>query len=87
VSKEKLHGSRISRWRVAGGTQPELPTAAGADKNISANQLVFNKYGQKRFLSTVSVNGYKATLKMLNLERDLRSQAEQAPSIITVAQK
>jgi hypothetical protein len=61
-------------------------TTAGTDKN-AANQVVFNKYGKKLFLSTVFINGYKATLKVFNLERELRSQAEQAPSVITVAQK
>jgi hypothetical protein len=62
-------------------------TTAGTDKNATANQLIFNKYGQKLFLSTVSINGYKATLKVFNLERELRSQAEQIPGTITVAQK
>jgi hypothetical protein len=60
---------------------------AGTDKNATANQLVFNKYGNKLFLSTVSINGHKATLRVLNLEKELRSQAEQAPAVIMVAQK
>jgi hypothetical protein len=79
--------SHVNVWAPKGADNRLLMTAAGTDKNTTANQLVFNKYGQKLFLSTVSINGYKAALKVLNLERELRSQAEQAPGIITVAQK
>jgi hypothetical protein len=78
----------IVNVRAPKGTDNRLlMTNAGTDNNATANQLVFNKYGQKLFLSTVTINGYKATLKVLNLERELRSQAEQAPGVITVAQK
>jgi hypothetical protein len=79
--------SYVNVWAPKGADNRILMTTAGTDKNTAANQLVFNKYGQTLFLSTVSINGYKATLKALNLERELRSQAEQAPAIITVAQK
>ena len=64
-----------------------LMTTAGMDENMTASQLVFNKYGEKLFLSTVSINGYKATLKVLSLERELRTQADQAPEIIRIALK
>ena len=77
----------VNVWAPKDADNRLLMTTAGTDKNTTANQLVFNKYGQKLFLSTVSINGYKATLKVLNLERELRSQAEQAPDVITVAQK
>jgi hypothetical protein len=79
--------SYVNVWAPKGADSKLLMTTAGTDKNTTANQLVFNKYEQKLFLSTVSINGYKATLKVLNLERELRSQAEQAPDIIAVAQK
>ena len=79
--------SFVNVWAPKDGDNRLLMTTAGTDKNTTANQLVFNKYGQKFFLSTVSINGHKATLKVLNLERELRSQAEQAPAIITVAQR
>ena len=80
-------GSFVNVWAPKGADNSLLMTAAGTDKNSIANQLAFNKYGQKFFLSTVSINGYKATLKMVDLERELRSQAVQAPGVITVAQK
>jgi hypothetical protein len=78
----------IVNVRAPKGTDNRLlMTTAGTDKNTTANQVAFNKYGQKLFLSTVTINGYKATLKVFNLERELRSQAEQAPGVIKVAQK
>jgi hypothetical protein len=79
--------SIVNVWAPKGVDGMLLMTSAGTDKNATANQLVFNKYGQKLFLSTVAINGYKATLKVVNLEKELRSQAEQAPGVITVAQK
>ena len=86
-SRQLCHGLFRQRLGSKGRGQQLLMTTAGTDKNTTANQLVFNKYGQKFFLSTVSINGYKAALKALSLERELRSQAEKAPGIITVAQK
>ncbi|HTY64308.1 MAG TPA: hypothetical protein VMG30_18810 [Acidobacteriota bacterium] len=80
-------GSILNIWTPKGTDTRLLGTTAGTDKDKLANQLVFNKYGQKLFLSTVTIEGYKATLKMQKLERELRSQAEQAPATITVAQK
>ena len=79
--------SFVNVWAPKGADNRLLMTTAGTDKNTTANQLVFNKYGQKLFLSTVSINGYKAAFKALSLERELRSQAERAPSVITIAQK
>ena len=79
--------SLVNVWAPKGADNRLLMTAAGTDKSATANQLVFNKYGQKLFLSTISINGYKAALKALSLERELRSQTEKAPAVITVAQK
>jgi hypothetical protein len=79
--------SFVNVWAPKGADNRLLMTTAGTDKNTTANQLVFNKYGQKLFLSTVSINGYKATLKALNLETELRSQTKQTPGLIAVAQK
>jgi hypothetical protein len=64
-----------------------LLTTPGTEKNQSVNQLGFNKYGKKCFLSTVSIGGHKATLKMQKLERELRAQMDTAPSTIAIAQK
>ena len=79
--------SFVNVWAPEGADSRILMTTAGTDTNATANQLVFNKYGQKLFLSTVSINGYKATLKVVNLEKELRSQVEEVPGTITVAQK
>jgi hypothetical protein len=79
--------SFVNVWAPKGADNSLLMTVAGTGKNNTANQLAFNKYGQKFVLSTVSINGYKATLKMANLERELRSQTVQASGVITVAQK
>lgn len=80
-------GSLVNVWAPKGADNRILMTTAGKEKDTTANQLVFNKYGQKLFLSAVAIHGYKATLKVQSLERELRSQAVQTPSIITVAQR
>jgi hypothetical protein len=80
-------GSLVNVSAPKEGDNRILMANAGTDKNATANQLVFNKYGKKLFLSTVSINGHTATLRVLNLEKELRSQAEQGPAVITVAQK
>jgi hypothetical protein len=80
-------GSVVNIWAPKGTEDKLVMANAGTDFTTTANELVFKKYGQKLFLSTVSINGYKATLKVLNLEKELRGQVQQAPSAITVAQK
>jgi hypothetical protein len=80
-------GSLVTVWAPKGSDGRLLMTTAGTDINASVNQLVFNKYGRTLFLSAVSINGHRANLRALTLEREMRSQAEQAPSVITVAQK
>jgi hypothetical protein len=80
-------GSQVVLWSTEGKMKKMLFTSAGSDRNQSLKQLGFNKYGDKYFLSTVLINGHKATLKMFKLEKELRSQANQKPNIITIAQK
>lgn len=80
-------GSFVNVWAPKDGDNRILMTTAGTDMHATASQLVFNKYGQRLFLNTISINGHKATLKVHGLERELRSQVEQAPAIITVAQR
>jgi hypothetical protein len=62
-------------------TRPE--TEAGSDLSY----LQFNRYGEKRFLSCVSIGAYKANLKMLTLEKELRSQNQQFRTVALIAQK
>ena len=63
-----------------------MTTQAGTDKN-AANEVSFNQYGDKQFLSSVSIQGFKAGVKMLKLERDTRTQLEKERSTVIVAQK
>jgi len=79
--------SVVNVWAPKGAENSVLLTIPGTEKDAAVNALVFNKYGSKLFLSTISVNGHKATLKMNRLESELRSQTSQRPSRITVAQK
>ena len=79
--------SFVNIWAAKSENDLVIMATAGTDKNASSNQLVFNKYGEKHFLSSITINGYKATLKVLGLEKEAISQAKQAPGVIRVAQK
>ena len=62
-----------------------LLTSPGTD---NANEtLMFNKYGNKHFLSSISIRGTKAGVPMIKLEKELRAQAERDRNVITVAQR
>ena len=81
-------GSHVVIWSTKGTDNRMLLASPGTDWSTSLNQLSFNKYGKKYFLSTVLIGGHKATLKMFKLEKELRSQMDQNPkTIITIAQK
>jgi hypothetical protein len=79
--------SQITLWSLQGPEHKLALTTPGTEKNTTVNQLSFNKYGQKYFLSMVSIGGHKATVKMFKLEKELRAQMEKNPATITVAQK
>lgn len=64
-----------------------MATQAGTDESASLNQLSFNQYGDKQFLSSVSIQGFKAGVKALKIERETRSQLEKERSTVIVAQK
>ena len=74
-------------WSVNGENNRMLFTSPGTVRNTNLNQLSFNKYGEKYFLSDVLVGGHKATVKTFKLERELRGQMDRVPSIIHIAQK
>jgi hypothetical protein len=50
-----------------------LNTQAGTDENRSSNLLRFNQYGDKQFLSSVSIRGFKAGVLMVNLEKEQKA--------------
>jgi hypothetical protein len=77
--------SLVTVWGAQSEDNRILATVPGTIKDQTVNQLTFNKYGQKHFLSEVSINGHKATVKARNLEKELRAQL--APAVITIAQK
>jgi len=63
-----------------------MATQAGTDET-SSNRLAFHKYGNRHFLSDVSIQGFKAGVKMLKLEKEIRAQLEKEQRTILVAQK
>jgi hypothetical protein len=79
--------SHVTLWSIGGRESRMLVTRPGTNATPGMDILRFNKYDDNYFLSSISIRGYKATLKMLKLERELRSQAEKARSVVTVAQK
>ena len=64
-----------------------MVTDAASDENASSNQLSFNKYGDRHFLSSVSIQGFKAGVKMLKIETETRTQLQKERSTVIVAQK
>jgi hypothetical protein len=63
-----------------------ISTLPGNNAAPAESHLCFNQYGEKHFLSGVSIRGYNATLKVFKLERELRAQFEKAKSVTLVAQ-
>jgi hypothetical protein len=53
----------------------------------TASQLLFNKYGSKHFLTSVSIQGFKAALKATKLEQELRAQLQTRQNVVIIAQK
>jgi hypothetical protein len=49
-------------------------------------KLLFNKYGNTHFLSTVSIEGFKASVRMQNLEKELRAQLRNQVNVVAIAQ-
>ena len=86
-SNNHATASQVTLWSTQGAVQKIVLTSPGTERNTTANQLSFNKYGKRYFLSTVSIGGHKATVKVHKLEKELRAQMEKNPAVITVAQK
>jgi len=79
--------SHLIIWSAEGKENRMLFTSPGTNSSVGLNELRFNKYGDKYFLSTVSIGKYKATVKMFKLERELQSRLDSKPSTIAIAQK
>jgi hypothetical protein len=79
--------SHLILWSADGTENRMLLASAGANKEFGPNQLRFNKYGDKYFLSAITIGHHRATVKVFKLERELRSRTENAPKTISVAQK
>ena len=60
-------------------------TQTGTDAN--SGNLLFNRYGHKHFLSSISIRGFKAVLKTQALEKELRAQSYRESRVITIAQR
>ena len=69
--------SSVTVWSKDGDAIRMLFTFPGENENSQTNHLRFNQYGDKNFLSSVSINGHNATLKTFKLEKELRSQLKQ----------
>jgi hypothetical protein len=79
--------SQLVLWSTNGSGNKMVFTVPGTNKNVGLSELRFNKYGDKYFLSTVSIGEHKATVKTLKLEREMRSQLDTKPATVTIAQK
>jgi hypothetical protein len=62
-----------------------LATQPGTD--LADAKLLFNKYGNKHFLTSVSIKGLKAGVQMMQLEKELRAQAERGRNTVIIAQR
>jgi hypothetical protein len=62
-----------------------LVTVPGSDN--SDGKLFFHKYGNRHFLSGVSIQGSASGIPMIKLERELRAQAGRDLNTVTIAQR
>jgi hypothetical protein len=78
-------GSRVKINSKDGEGICLLLTQPGQDESTS--RLLFNKYGNKYFLTSVSIRGFKAALKATKLEQELRVQLQTPQNVVLVAQR
>jgi hypothetical protein len=62
-------------------------TRSESGSGTDSSYLKFNQYGQRYFLSRVSIGDHKASVKMNTLEKELRSQNQESGIRTLVAQK
>ena len=61
-----------------------LMTRPGTDE--TASRLLFNKYDNRYFLSSISIQGFKASVRITKLEKELRAQLPNPKNVILLAQ-
>ncbi len=80
-------GAHLVVWAKNGACGKMLFTIPGTPDNAGLNELTFNKYGDKYFLSTVSIGEHKAIVKVFKHEKELRSLLNSNPDPIRIARK
>jgi hypothetical protein len=78
-------GSLVTIRTQKGAGMCMLVTHPG--QNAVDSKLRFNKYGDKHFLTSVSIQGFTAGVKMQKLEKELRAQFQKQKDVVTIAQK
>ncbi len=62
-----------------------LLTQPGTNDTLASNMVRFNQYGDRLFLSSVSMMGVRTGFRMHKLERELRAQAEKEQKTVAIA--
>ncbi len=78
-------GSLVAIHSKNGGAICLLATRPGTD--FEEGQLRFNKYGNKHFLTSISIHGTNAEVPTIRLEKELRAQDERDHQVQTIAQR
>lgn len=78
-------GSMIAIHSQDGNARCLLLTRPGTDP--AADKLLFNKYGTRHFLSSISIHGFKASLRMQKHEKELQAQFLKDHDVVKVARK
>jgi hypothetical protein len=78
-------GSKVTVHSQKGTGLCFLITRPGTDEG--ASRLLFNRYGNKHFLTSVSIQGFMAGVKTTKLERELRTEIQNQKNVVIVAQK
>lgn len=79
--------SRVTIRAVDGTGIRILLTLSETGSGDDSSYLKFNRYGERYFLSSVSIGDHKAKVKMYTLEKELRSQNQESQVTTLVAQK
>jgi len=68
--------SRVTVWEADGKGVRILSTLPGFDADATVSGLRFNKYKDRYYLSSISIQGNKATVKMTDQEKQVKAQVE-----------
>lgn len=78
-------GSKVTVYAKDGTAVCFLLTRSGTGE--TANRLLFNQYGNKRFISSISIKGFTAAVKTTKLEKELGAEIQNRESVVLVSQK